>query len=212
MNVILTQNVPKLGQVGDLCKVADGYGRNYLLPQGLAVLATPGSTKQIDDLKRTEEKRQNRIRGEMEALAKRIEALDIRFEAKVGETGRLYGSITASDIAGAIEEQLELEIDRRKIVLDETLRTLGAHEVPIHLMPGVVAHATVHVEGDEEHVVVDTPVDLDELDGDADEDHGDGEAGAAYDRDAWSEAEGDADEDEDEAYAGDDADDDGDDA
>ncbi len=160
MKVILKQNMPKLGQVGDLCKVADGYGRNYLLPQGIAVLATAGATKQIDDLKRTESKRQDRLRGEMMGVAKQIEALDIRFEARVGETGRLYGSITSSDIASAIEEQLGIEVDRRKVVLDETLRTLGAHEVPIHLMPGVVAKAIVHVEGDEENLVIDTPVDL----------------------------------------------------
>jgi large subunit ribosomal protein L9 len=161
MKVILTQNMPKLGQVGDLCQVADGYGRNYLLPQGLAILASKGAQKQIDDLKRTEAKRQDRLRGEMSEVAKRIEALDIRFEARVGETGRLYGSITSSDIAGAIEEQMGMEIDRRKVVLDETLRTLGAHTVPVHLMPGVVANATVIVEADEENIVADAPSEVD---------------------------------------------------
>lgn len=161
MKVILTSDVPKLGQVGDICRVADGYGRNYLVPQGLAMLATEGGRKRIDDLKRSENRRQDRVRHEMETLAKRIEALRLSFTAKVGETGRLYGSITSSDIAAAIEAEIETPIDRRKIVLDETIRTLGVQEVPIHLMSGVTANVTLEVVADDE-IVQDIPVDLDE--------------------------------------------------
>lgn len=152
MRVILTHNVPKLGEVGDVCDVAPGYGRNYLIPQGLAILATGGALKQIDDLKRTERRRQDRIRYDMERLSGRIGALRLSFTALVGETGRLYGSITASDIAEAIEEQIDEPIDRRKILLDESIRTLGDHEVPIHLMPGVDATAHVEVVPSEELV------------------------------------------------------------
>jgi large subunit ribosomal protein L9 len=149
MRVILTSNVPKLGQVGDVCTVKPGYGRNFLLPQRLAVLATPGALRQVDDLKRTESKRQEKVRGEMTGLANRIGRERLTFTAKVGETGRLYGSITASDIADALAERIGESVDRRKIILDESIRTLGEHVVPIHLMPGVDAHVTVVVEAEE---------------------------------------------------------------
>lgn len=149
MRVILTSNVPKLGQVGDVCTVKAGYGRNYLLPQGMAVLATPGAMKQVVDLKRTESKRQDKIRGEMTSLAARMGRERLTFTAKVGETGRLYGSITASDIAEALSARIGEDVDRRKIILDESIRTLGEHVVPIHLMPGVDAHVTVSVEAEE---------------------------------------------------------------
>ena len=149
MRVILTSNVPKLGQVGDVCTVKPGYGRNFLLPQQLAVLATPGALRQVDDLKRTESKRQEKVRGEMTGLANRIGRERLTFTAKVGETGRLYGSITASDIADALAERIGEDVDRRKIILDESIRTLGEHVVPIHLMPGVDAHVTVVVEAEE---------------------------------------------------------------
>ncbi len=149
MHVIMTKNVPKLGEVGDVCEVAPGYGRNYLIPHGLAILATAGALKQVEDLKRTELRRQDRIRYDMERLAGRIRALHLSFTARVGETGRLYGAITASDIAEAIEAELDEPVDRRKILLDESIRTLGEHEVLIHLMPGVDARASVVVVADE---------------------------------------------------------------
>lgn len=163
MKVILTQHVENLGEVGEIHQVADGFGRNYLLPKGLAILATPGAAKQIDDLRRTEDRRQDRLRSEMQDLARRIEGLDLRFTAKVGETGRLYGSITSSDIATEISEQLDIEIDRRKIDLPETIRSLGEHAIPIHLLQGVTATAKVQVEADEE-LVKDLPAE--ELEGD----------------------------------------------
>ncbi|MCB0217924.1 MAG: 50S ribosomal protein L9 [Chloroflexi bacterium] len=165
MKVILTKNVPKLGEVGDVCTVKDGFGRNYLLPQGLAILATSGALKQIVDLKRTESRRQDKIRYEMMDLAKRIEDQRLEFTAKVGETGRLYGSITAANIADALEEKLGHEVDRRKITLDESLRSLGDHQVPIHLMPGVDANINVKVVADAE-LVADLPVEASPSEGD----------------------------------------------
>lgn len=163
MHVILKTDVPKLGQVGELCKVADGFGRNYLLPQGLAILATPGALKQIDDLKRAETRRKDRVRAEMNDLAAAIGRQSVSFKAKVGETGRLYGSITATDIAEALEAQLGSPVDRRKIVLDDTIRTLGEHDVPIHLMQGVDAVIKVVVEADGE-LVPDKPVEANDED------------------------------------------------
>jgi large subunit ribosomal protein L9 len=157
MNVILTKNVQKLGEVGDVCAVKAGYGRNYLIPQGMAIMATSGALKQIGDLKRTEMRRQDKIRHEMQELAKRIENQHLEFTAKVGETGRLYGSVTAANIADELEEKLGHEIDRRKINLDESIRTLGDHKVPIHLMPGVDANISVKVVADAE-LVKDAPI------------------------------------------------------
>lgn len=147
MQVILTENIPTLGVVGDLCKVKPGYGRNYLIPRGMAIMATPGALKQVDGLKRAEQKRQDRVRFEMRALAGRIEKVRPEFSAHVGETGRLYGSVTASQIAEAIEAAIGEPIDRRKIMLDESIRTLGEHRVRIHLMPEVDATVTVTVHG-----------------------------------------------------------------
>jgi large subunit ribosomal protein L9 len=152
MRVILTKNVPKLGEVGDVREVAAGYGRNYLIPQGMAVPATVGAMRQIETLKRIEHRRLDKVRGEMEDLARRIDRIRLTFPARVGETGRLYGSITAAHIAEGIQAQLGQEFDRRKIVLDESLRTLGEHIVPVHLMPGVDAEVKVDVVAEEEPV------------------------------------------------------------
>lgn len=150
MEVILTENLPKLGEVGDVCDVADGYARNYLLPQGFAMVATPGALKQVDNLKRQERRRRERVRGDAAALAETLEELVLTFAAKVGETGRLYGSITNGDIAERVEEVAGQEIDRRKIILDNPLRELGRFEVPVRLLPDLTAQLTVVVEPEEE--------------------------------------------------------------
>lgn len=150
MQVILTENVPKLGSVGDICNVKPGYGRNYLLPRGLAIMADAGAKKQIGDLKRTEQRRQDKIRYEMMEFARRIGNQHLHVKARVGETGRLYGSVTAANIAEMLEAKLGEPIDRRKIILDESIRTLGDHTVHVHLMPGVDASVTLTVEGEDE--------------------------------------------------------------
>ena len=189
MKVILTQNVPKLGEVGDLCTVKSGYGRNYLVPQGLAILATDGALRRVDDLKRAEQRRQDKLRGEMQGVAERIAGIPLEFTAKVGETGRLYGSVTAANIADALAEQLGEPVDRRKIVLDETIRTLGDHQVPIHLMPGVDANISVTVVADDE-LVADIAIEEEDPDADQDEAAGDdeGEASEADHSDESSDA------------------------
>lgn len=150
MEVILTENLPKLGEVGDVCDVADGYARNYLLPQGFAIVATPGALKQVENLKRQERRRRERVRGEATELVEALEELVLTFGAKVGETGRLYGSITSGDIAERAEEATGQEIDRRKIILDNPLRELGRFEVPVRLLPDLTAQLTVVVEPEEE--------------------------------------------------------------
>lgn len=179
MRVILTQNVPKLGEVGEVRDVSAGYGRNYLLPQGMAILATRGALKQIDDLQRTERRRQAMMRSSVEAQADRIAKVRLEFTAKVGQTGRLYGSITSSDIAQQLQERLGEDIDRRKIVLDEPIKALGEHDVALHLMPGVNAKVHLVVNADEEIL---EDVSIEEAEGVGDEEG----AGASGDEDTTS--------------------------
>lgn len=133
MKLLLTRDVDNLGVAGDVVEVAGGYGRNYLIPQGVALPATPGAVNQREAYIRAQQERRERELREMQALAEQIESLELRFEAKVGEQGRLYGSITTADIAESLSAQVGQEIDRRKIGLSEPLRELGRHEVPIHL-------------------------------------------------------------------------------
>jgi large subunit ribosomal protein L9 len=157
MKVILIEDMPKLGEVGDVCEVADGYARNYLIPQGLAIVATEGALKQVENLKRQEARRRERIRGDAVAFKEQLDSLTLVFQAKVGETGRLYGSITNSDIAERIEELTGREVDRRKVVLDNPLKELGTFQVPIRLLPDVTAEVTVVVEGEAEEEPIPLP-------------------------------------------------------
>lgn len=165
MKVILVEDMPKLGEVGDVVEVADGYARNYLIPQGIAVLATEGALKQIENLKRQEARRRERLRGDAIAFKEQLDGLTLVFKAKVGETGRLYGSITRSDIAERIEQLTGREVDRRKILLDNPLKELGSFQVPIRLLPDVTAQVTVVVEGEEEEA----PIALEELEEEGEE-------------------------------------------
>src|SRR5215831_15698232 len=119
MKVLLTQNVEKLGDAGEVKEVSGGYGRNYLIPKGMAVLATRGQLKQAEERLAAQHKREQAARRDAEALAARLGGQTLRFTAKVGELDRLYGSITSSDIAEKLAEQTGIEIDRRKIDLDE---------------------------------------------------------------------------------------------
>ncbi len=148
MEVLLLQDVPNLGRAGEIKTVSNGYARNYLIPQGLAKVATPGVKKQAEQIRRAAEKRRQRERQDAEALAQRIGELLLRFEAKVGETGRLYGSVTAGDIAERLSEELGVEIDRRSLDLGQPIRQLGTYEVPVRLMADLTATVRVEVVGE----------------------------------------------------------------
>jgi large subunit ribosomal protein L9 len=150
MKVVLTTQVPGLGEAGDVREVKPGYGRNYLVPSGMAVIASPGALKRVDELRRAEARRLERMRGDMTRLAERLASLELRMTARVGEMGRLYGTITASDIADQIQAKMGEPIDRRKVALHEPIRSLGPHDVSVRLMPGVEATIRVIVEGEEE--------------------------------------------------------------
>jgi large subunit ribosomal protein L9 len=137
MRVILQKPVENLGAPGDVVEVADGYARNYLVPRGLAVKATKGAMRHAESLRRAHEARVAKARAEAEAAAQRITAAALRIPARVGEEGKLFGSITAEQIAEEIERQAGVAVDRHDVRLDQPIRSVGVHEVRVHLFPGV---------------------------------------------------------------------------
>ena len=149
MKVLLVQDVDHLGKAGELKDVTGGFGRNYLIPKGFAVLATRGQIKQAEERLAAQRKRVDAARKDAEALAARLNGVTLTFTAKVGEQDRLYGSVTSADIAEKIEQQLKIEIDRRKIELDEPIKRTGTFPVSIRLIAGVepVVNVVVHGEG-----------------------------------------------------------------
>ena len=149
MKVILQKPVDKLGAPGDIVEVADGYARNYLMPRGMAVKATRGGVKHVDSLKRAHTSRTNKAKAEAEQLASRLIATPIRVSAHAGEEGKLFGSVTASDVAEAIEAQAGIRVDRHDVHLDEPIRSVGTHEVRVHLFAEVDPVISVEVSGTE---------------------------------------------------------------
>ncbi len=150
MKVLLLKDVYKLGRAGDVKKVADGFGRNFLIPQKLAVLATPGALKQADRIRQSALAERARLNQEMTAVAERLQGLSFTFTARAGETGKLYGSITTGDITEAIERKTGIHVDRRHVA-HQPLRELGTYSIPIRLTVDVVPEVTVVVirEGEE---------------------------------------------------------------
>jgi large subunit ribosomal protein L9 len=148
MKVVLMQDVPNLGKAGEIKEVADGYGRNYLLPKGYAALATKGLIKQALERSEAQKKRDQKARAEAEQLAQRLNGQTIRFTVRVGELDRLYGSITNGDIAEKIQQQFNLEIDRRRIELGDPIKRAGVYSVPVRFSGGIEARLNVVVEGE----------------------------------------------------------------
>jgi large subunit ribosomal protein L9 len=146
VKVILQRTVERLGDPGDVAEVADGYARNYLIPRGLAVRAEKGAVRHAESLKRAHESRTQARKGEYEALAARLIQTPIVVTARVGEEGKLFGSVTAADIAEALSAQAAVPIDRRDLHLDEPIRSIGTHEVTVHLHPEVDPVITVDVQ------------------------------------------------------------------
>ena len=146
MKIILQREVEKLGVPGDVVNVADGYARNFLVPRGLAIPASKGAVRHAESLRRAHEDRVAKGRAEAEALAERISGSPIKVRAKAGEGGRLFGSVTAADLADELERQTGEIIDRRMIHLEEPIRSVGVHEVRIHLHPEVNAPISVEIE------------------------------------------------------------------
>ena len=137
MKILLMKDVFKLGRAGDIKKVADGYGRNYLIPQGLAVLATPGAVKQADRIRGKAAERRSALNSELAGLAEQIAGLRLLFPAKAGETDKLYGSITSQQVADAITEATTFEVKRQQLEM-QPIRTLGEHIGAVRLTMDLV--------------------------------------------------------------------------
>jgi large subunit ribosomal protein L9 len=144
MKVILTAELPHVGKLGQVVDVANGYGRNYLIPRGFAILATPSNERSLAQQQKARSAREAKNKAEAEALAGQLQALALSIAKKTGEGERLYGSVTSMDIADLLKAR-GIILDRRRIVLDVPLKTLGAHKVPIRLHPEVVAEVEVAV-------------------------------------------------------------------
>jgi large subunit ribosomal protein L9 len=149
MKVLLVKDVYKLGRAGDVKKVADGYGRNFLLPQKLAVLATPGALKQTEKIRSTAEIRRTEQNSELKELANHINGVTVVFAAKAGETGKLYGSITTQDVATAIQEKTRYEVKKQQIDM-QPIRNLGEFTAHVRLTMDLVPEVkiVVHREGE----------------------------------------------------------------
>lgn len=149
MKILLLKDVYHLGHAGDVKKVADGYGRNYLIPQGYAVLATPGALKQAESIRSKAEIVRKQQNTEMTAVSERINGTWITFASKAGETGKLYGSITSQMVAEKIAEKAGIEIDKRMIDI-QPIRTLGEHKAHVRLTIDIVpiVNILVHREGE----------------------------------------------------------------
>jgi large subunit ribosomal protein L9 len=145
MKVILTQDVPKLGDAGTVQDVANGYARNYLIPQGMATIATVGSIKQVEERQASEARKIAKLEEQMRGLSDRIQGMRIQIQARVGEQGRLYGSVTSSDVAEELSRQVGEEIDRRKVDLEDPIRSAGEHEVTVKLVGRLQPKITVVV-------------------------------------------------------------------
>ncbi|HWP03493.1 MAG TPA: 50S ribosomal protein L9 [Gemmatimonadaceae bacterium] len=144
MEVILKQSVEKLGNPGDVVKVSAGYARNYLIPRGIAVEATAGNRKRIEQQRQRLEAAEAARRESAQTLAERLSQVSLTFAARVGEEGKLFGSVTASDILHRLEE-LGYELEKRQIDLHEPIKTLGVYRVPIRLHADVRAEIKVWV-------------------------------------------------------------------
>lgn len=149
MKVLLRHDIPKLGKAGTVKTVADGYGRNYLIPQGLAVLATPGALKQADALAKAEQKRQAILTSEASAVASQLAGLTLTYKVRAGEGGKLYGSITSQHIVEEIKRLTDIDVDKRKIELREPIRALGSHQVVVRLASELAPELTVSVVREE---------------------------------------------------------------
>jgi large subunit ribosomal protein L9 len=149
MKVILQKTVERLGDPGDVADVADGYARNFLIPRGLAIRAEKGAVRHAESLKRSHEARTKVQKGEYEALAARLIQTPVVVVARAGEEGRLFGSVTAADVAEALTAQAGVAVDRRDVHLAEPIRSLGTHEVTVHLHPEVDPVITVEVRPQE---------------------------------------------------------------
>lgn len=146
MKIVLRTDVDNVGKKGDILEVADGFARNFLLPKGKAIRATDGVVAQASSMRRSRDLKDAKDRESAETVARTLVPKVVRVKARAGAEGRLFGSVTAADIAAAVLEQTGVELDRRKLHLDEPIRSVGTHEVPVKLHADVEFRVTLEVE------------------------------------------------------------------
>jgi large subunit ribosomal protein L9 len=145
VKVILRQDIPNVGKRGDIRDVTDGYARNYLLPKRLAIVATNGAVSQAAAMRRARDVRDAQDRAAAEEVARRLVSAIITISAKAGTEGRLFGSVTSSDVVEAVSAQAGIDLDRRKLLLHEPIKSLGTHSVAVRLHPDVEFPVTLEV-------------------------------------------------------------------
>lgn len=145
MKVVLRSDVPGVGKRGDITEVADGFARNFLVPEGRAIVATEGIAGQAAAMRRSRDLKDARDREGAEAIARKLVPAIVRIEARAGSEGRLFGSVTATDVVEAVAAQSGVELDRRRLVIEDTIKTLGTHEVGVRLHPEVEFRLTLEV-------------------------------------------------------------------
>ena len=145
MKLILTASVNHVGIPGDIVEVKDGYGRNYLLPQGLAIAWSKGAEKQIEGIKRARDAREIRSTEHAQQIREQLEALRVTLPARAGESGRLFGAVTPSDIVLAVKKAGGPAVDKRAVEIAKPIKVTGAHTVGLKLTSGVIAHVTIDV-------------------------------------------------------------------
>ena len=145
MKIILTHEVANLGSAGDVVEVKPGYGRNYLLPQGLAIAWTKGGQKQVDSIQRARAAREVHDLDQARALSDQLKKTDAHIVARVGDAGRLFGSITAADVVKAVDEAGGPKIDRRRVELPGTIKSIGTYDISVKLHPEVTAKFKLQV-------------------------------------------------------------------
>lgn len=139
MKVILLQDVKSIGKKGQVIEVADGYARNYLMPRKMGIEATASELKKVEDLRVSAQNRHEKQEQEARQLARQLKEYGITLHVKCGESGRLYGTVTAADVSRALKELLNLDIDKKKIEVPEHIKSLGDYEADIWLMPGIAS-------------------------------------------------------------------------
>ncbi|MDN3352851.1 50S ribosomal protein L9 [Actinomadura sp. DC4] len=147
MKLILTQQVSGLGAPGEVVDVKDGYGRNYLIPRGFAMLWTRGAEKQIDSIRKARSAREIASIEQAESIRGDLERLKVRLRTRAGESGRLFGAVTPADIAGAVKAAGGPQLDKRRIEVTNPIKTVGAHNVAVRLHPEVSAKIALEVVG-----------------------------------------------------------------
>ena len=145
MRIVLREDLAKLGKKGDVCEVADGYARNFLIPRGHAIPATKGIEKQATAMRRSRDIRDTAAREAAETIARKLVATTVQISARAGAEGKLFGSVTTTDIAEAVQAQAGVELDRRKLHLDEPIRSVGTHELPVRLHADVEFTLSIEV-------------------------------------------------------------------